>query len=136
MLLFFFFKQKTAYEIMPSLVGSEMCIRDSGSIMPASAWVVIQVSDLIPISCLQIPIFACKRYHCVQKHNTVKHGRRQPTRRVRYPDFANHSFCEQLAARTCPSTNQPDSTAVRPDMTSLIVSVREVILKHHRVTWS
>ena len=29
MLVFFFFKQKTAYEIMPSLVGSEMCIRDS-----------------------------------------------------------------------------------------------------------
>jgi len=26
---FVFFKQKTAYEIMPSLVGSEMCIRDS-----------------------------------------------------------------------------------------------------------
>eukprot|EP00825_Cyclidium_porcatum_P018851 TRINITY_DN21460_c0_g1_i1.p4 TRINITY_DN21460_c0_g1~~TRINITY_DN21460_c0_g1_i1.p4 ORF type:complete len:100 (+),score=20.94 TRINITY_DN21460_c0_g1_i1:1-300(+) len=26
--VFFFFKQKTAYEIMPSLVGSEMCIRD------------------------------------------------------------------------------------------------------------
>eukprot|EP00825_Cyclidium_porcatum_P001348 TRINITY_DN10614_c0_g1_i1.p1 TRINITY_DN10614_c0_g1~~TRINITY_DN10614_c0_g1_i1.p1 ORF type:complete len:231 (+),score=60.00 TRINITY_DN10614_c0_g1_i1:1-693(+) len=28
LLFFFFFKQKTAYEIMPSLVGSEMCIRD------------------------------------------------------------------------------------------------------------
>src|SRR5450756_3010260 len=28
-IVFFFFKQKTAYEIMPSLVGSEMCIRDS-----------------------------------------------------------------------------------------------------------
>src|SRR5659263_778017 len=27
-MVFFFFKQKTAYEIMPSLVGSEMCIRD------------------------------------------------------------------------------------------------------------
>src|SRR5450756_2341458 len=27
-LFFFFFKQKTAYDIMPSLVGSEMCIRD------------------------------------------------------------------------------------------------------------
>src|SRR5450756_646613 len=26
--LLVFFKQKTAYEIMPSLVGSEMCIRD------------------------------------------------------------------------------------------------------------
>src|SRR5659263_624531 len=31
--LFFFFKQKTAYEIMPSLVGSEMCIRDSPDII-------------------------------------------------------------------------------------------------------
>ena len=29
LVFFFFFKQKTAYEIMPSLVGSEMCIRDS-----------------------------------------------------------------------------------------------------------
>eukprot|EP00825_Cyclidium_porcatum_P019523 TRINITY_DN22175_c0_g1_i1.p2 TRINITY_DN22175_c0_g1~~TRINITY_DN22175_c0_g1_i1.p2 ORF type:complete len:104 (+),score=9.27 TRINITY_DN22175_c0_g1_i1:66-377(+) len=27
-IIFFFFKQKTAQEIMPSLVGSEMCIRD------------------------------------------------------------------------------------------------------------
>ena len=27
----FFFKQKTAYEIRLSLVGSEMCIRDSGT---------------------------------------------------------------------------------------------------------
>ncbi len=26
---FFFFKQKTAYEILYGLVGSEMCIRDS-----------------------------------------------------------------------------------------------------------
>ena len=28
---FFFFKQKTAYEMLRSLVGSEMCIRDRGS---------------------------------------------------------------------------------------------------------
>ena len=28
---FFFFKQKTAYERLRSLVGSEMCIRDRGS---------------------------------------------------------------------------------------------------------
>ena len=28
-LFFFFFKQKTAYEMLRSLVGSEMCIRDS-----------------------------------------------------------------------------------------------------------
>ena len=26
--VFFFFKQKTAYELLRSLVGSEMCIRD------------------------------------------------------------------------------------------------------------
>jgi len=31
--VFFFFKQKTAYEIMPSLVGSEMCIRDSNIVV-------------------------------------------------------------------------------------------------------
>eukprot|EP00658_Telonema_sp_P-2_P078935 TRINITY_DN7514_c0_g1_i2.p1 TRINITY_DN7514_c0_g1~~TRINITY_DN7514_c0_g1_i2.p1 ORF type:complete len:104 (+),score=17.85 TRINITY_DN7514_c0_g1_i2:42-353(+) len=28
MMFFFFFKQKTAYEMLRSLVGSEMCIRD------------------------------------------------------------------------------------------------------------
>mgnify|MGYP002806406184 CR=1 FL=1 len=27
---FFFFKQKTAYEVLSGLVGSEMCINDSG----------------------------------------------------------------------------------------------------------
>ncbi len=32
---FFFFKQKTAYEIIPSLVGSEMCIRDMDYEVPA-----------------------------------------------------------------------------------------------------
>src|SRR5665648_1094599 len=32
-MFFFFFKQKTAYEIMPSLVGSEMCIRDRLGVM-------------------------------------------------------------------------------------------------------
>ena len=36
-LLFFFFKQKTAYEISACLVGSEMCIRDRVSITKACA---------------------------------------------------------------------------------------------------
>ena len=31
---FFFFKQKTAYEMLRSLVGSEMCIRDSPFVGP------------------------------------------------------------------------------------------------------
>ena len=30
---FFFFKQKTAYEMLRSLVGSEMCIRDSDELL-------------------------------------------------------------------------------------------------------
>ena len=38
----FFFKQKTAYEIMPSLVGSEMCIRDRFSLILA------HTNDYIP----------------------------------------------------------------------------------------
>ena len=33
-LCFFFFKQKTAYEMLRSLVGSEMCIRDRFLVMP------------------------------------------------------------------------------------------------------
>ena len=32
-MIFFFFKQKTAYEISACLVGSEMCIRDSRYVM-------------------------------------------------------------------------------------------------------
>eukprot|EP00658_Telonema_sp_P-2_P008570 TRINITY_DN13236_c0_g1_i2.p1 TRINITY_DN13236_c0_g1~~TRINITY_DN13236_c0_g1_i2.p1 ORF type:complete len:280 (+),score=26.30 TRINITY_DN13236_c0_g1_i2:54-893(+) len=34
-MFFFFFKQKTAYEMLRSLVGSEMCIRDRASISQA-----------------------------------------------------------------------------------------------------
>ena len=34
--IFFFFKQKTAYEIGVRLVGSEMCIRDSTCTVPFS----------------------------------------------------------------------------------------------------
>ena len=33
----FFFKQKTAYEMLRSLVGSEMCIRDSDRIRMMNA---------------------------------------------------------------------------------------------------
>ena len=35
-LVFFFFKQKTAYEMLRSLVGSEMCIRDSRDDLPGA----------------------------------------------------------------------------------------------------
>ena len=31
--MIFFFKQKTAYEMLRSLVGSEMCIRDRGNVL-------------------------------------------------------------------------------------------------------
>ena len=41
----FFFKQKTAYEMLRSLVGSEMCIRDS-------AWRALSN----PSGCLLIPL--------------------------------------------------------------------------------
>eukprot|EP00658_Telonema_sp_P-2_P036160 TRINITY_DN26209_c0_g1_i1.p1 TRINITY_DN26209_c0_g1~~TRINITY_DN26209_c0_g1_i1.p1 ORF type:complete len:168 (+),score=33.80 TRINITY_DN26209_c0_g1_i1:13-516(+) len=34
-IVFFFFKQKTAYEMLRSLVGSEMCIRDSPNPKPS-----------------------------------------------------------------------------------------------------
>ena len=37
-LVFFFGKQKTAYEMLRSLVGSEMCIRDRGNTGPWNKW--------------------------------------------------------------------------------------------------
>ena len=43
----FFFKQKTAYEIMPSLVGSEMCIRDRYD----GVVVVVIIIIIIIVSC-------------------------------------------------------------------------------------
>ena len=39
--VFFFFKQKTAYEMLRSLVGSEMCIRDS----PNTVWNALQAAQ-------------------------------------------------------------------------------------------
>src|SRR5450759_3912348 len=52
-----FFKQKTAYEIMPSLVGSEMCIRDREAHMQSilnepepDAWP--QIAPLLDQACL------------------------------------------------------------------------------------
>ena len=40
--VFFFFKQKTAYEISACLVGSEMCIRDSRKTYDLEVWVPAQ----------------------------------------------------------------------------------------------
>ena len=37
-ILFFFFKQKTAYEMLRSLVGSEMCIRDRSRALGNGDW--------------------------------------------------------------------------------------------------
>src|SRR5665254_17924 len=37
-MVFVFFKQKTAYEMLRSLVGSEMCIRDRDSSPPEAPW--------------------------------------------------------------------------------------------------
>ena len=36
----FFFKQKTAYEICGSLVGSEMCIRDRAQAQMCMCWII------------------------------------------------------------------------------------------------
>ena len=40
------FKQKTAYEILSGLVGSEMCIRDSRS---AACWFLWRSLDPVPV---------------------------------------------------------------------------------------
>ena len=42
----FFFKQKTAYEIMPSLVGSEMCIRDRSGKVGVNFLIILALNCL------------------------------------------------------------------------------------------
>ena len=47
--IFFFFKQKTAYEISACLVGSEMCIRDRiQKDKNGKAWMIMGVVDIAP----------------------------------------------------------------------------------------
>src|SRR5428012_25706 len=61
---FFFFKQKTAYEIMPSLVGSEMCIRDrlwSSTVMPSRP----SCKRCVMSICLLYTSDAADDLHCV-----------------------------------------------------------------------
>src|SRR5674536_91438 len=43
--VFFFFKQKTAYEMLRSLVGSEMCIRDRSYLRTAQDGLVRNLRD-------------------------------------------------------------------------------------------
>ena len=42
---FFFFKQKTAYEMLRSLVGSEMCIRDRSATAAVVTGLVLALSS-------------------------------------------------------------------------------------------
>ena len=46
-LFFFFFKQKTAYEMLRSLVGSEMCIRDSYIIDQVAELPILDIAPIV-----------------------------------------------------------------------------------------
>ena len=59
----FFFKQKTAYEIMPSLVGSEMCIRDS---LMGPIWGVKCCFSIPPIKTDEKKIFNSFSHHVIK----------------------------------------------------------------------
>ena len=77
MVRFFFFKQKTAYEMLRSLVGSEMCIRDrwrSGALPPQAAFYTDHVAPItkdgrrkavVIISCLLYTSDAADDLLCV-----------------------------------------------------------------------
>ena len=52
-LFFFFFKQKTAYEMLRSLVGSEMCIRDSAWTAASASRILEKPSGKCPASICQ-----------------------------------------------------------------------------------
>eukprot|EP00658_Telonema_sp_P-2_P055544 TRINITY_DN44147_c0_g1_i2.p1 TRINITY_DN44147_c0_g1~~TRINITY_DN44147_c0_g1_i2.p1 ORF type:complete len:320 (-),score=50.98 TRINITY_DN44147_c0_g1_i2:214-1173(-) len=67
--LFFFFKQKTAYEMLRSLVGSEMCIRDSPKPLPTTGLFRGSSSPTLPLqrpTPSRRPNFPRFLYHWIQ----------------------------------------------------------------------
>src|SRR5678816_4946733 len=58
--LFFFFKQKTAYEMLRSLVGSEMCIRDRATL------VVNKLRGTLKVAAVKAPGFGDRRKEMLQ----------------------------------------------------------------------
>eukprot|EP00658_Telonema_sp_P-2_P026402 TRINITY_DN20658_c0_g2_i1.p1 TRINITY_DN20658_c0_g2~~TRINITY_DN20658_c0_g2_i1.p1 ORF type:complete len:540 (+),score=153.48 TRINITY_DN20658_c0_g2_i1:83-1702(+) len=68
-LFFFFFKQKTAYEMLRSLVGSEMCIRDSSVALVAVPSGCISESH--QISGVQVTERLVVARHCFQFPGTL-----------------------------------------------------------------
>ena len=55
----FFFKQKTAYEMLRSLVGSEMCIRDRTRIASRMMW--LGSASKVSLPTLMSSCTACRR---------------------------------------------------------------------------
>src|SRR5674536_165173 len=62
-LFFFFFKQKTAYEMLRSLVGSEMCIRDRDNTIVVC---LVEAAPGIPAKVTDIPITSGRRLRSVR----------------------------------------------------------------------
>ena len=58
---FFFFKQKTAYEISACLVGSEMCIRDRNGFLPKRDLYTYQLKNYLEYN-LKKPDYTCMIY--------------------------------------------------------------------------
>ena len=72
MFVFFFFKQKTAYEIGVRLVGSEMCIRDSVIIIPATTAIsVVAATPIIKFLFISFPQHETKLKDVVRKMHNV-----------------------------------------------------------------
>eukprot|EP00831_Metopus_contortus_P037583 TRINITY_DN29602_c0_g1_i3.p1 TRINITY_DN29602_c0_g1~~TRINITY_DN29602_c0_g1_i3.p1 ORF type:complete len:226 (-),score=61.41 TRINITY_DN29602_c0_g1_i3:73-750(-) len=76
--LFFFFKQKTAYEMQRGLVGSEMCIRDRyqrrvhGEPCIFAHFATDNINDKSLLECLKSPFFTEIRSHQPHTDNLLR----------------------------------------------------------------
>eukprot|EP00658_Telonema_sp_P-2_P011391 TRINITY_DN14335_c0_g1_i1.p1 TRINITY_DN14335_c0_g1~~TRINITY_DN14335_c0_g1_i1.p1 ORF type:complete len:217 (+),score=45.59 TRINITY_DN14335_c0_g1_i1:52-702(+) len=78
--IFFFFKQKTAYEMLRSLVGSEMCIRDS---LQGHGGRHCQLQgcgafDYLPSHCQICSLYLCGEHAKPSAHGCVRYTRQLP----------------------------------------------------------
>mgnify|MGYP007068863889 CR=1 FL=1 len=116
---FFFFKQKTAYEVLRSLVGSEMCIRDSADTDTAAVVARSRRTDagLRFGHGLQCPA----RHYVRSGHLRVHRSRTREARACKAPSHTRrHCCCQRLgsvvlseAGRTARRRNRGDGRPLR-----------------------
>eukprot|EP00658_Telonema_sp_P-2_P014807 TRINITY_DN15656_c0_g1_i1.p2 TRINITY_DN15656_c0_g1~~TRINITY_DN15656_c0_g1_i1.p2 ORF type:complete len:125 (-),score=32.97 TRINITY_DN15656_c0_g1_i1:525-899(-) len=104
---FFFFKQKTAYEMLRSLVGSEMCIRDSSNVtgpVDVTSWLEFVLSSHKIVGVVPIASIA----------STIRHKKRLATHAIIILQHANPFITKHSPLEACGGSELHQVAHLRP----------------------